>query len=206
MKKKIIYLGIALVMLFSLAGLTACNLTDLAAYKTTAKAELTTYADARCAELSCAEASAAIQQIAADGKDAIEAAATKSDVNIARDAAKADIDAVSQSFTAELESRIKADFLQEFGYELYFGDELLNKFYGLYNGSAVFFIAGVDAAIKNATISGVSFRCNYSWTILVWKDGIFYDLEDIEVIFDVGILTQSDLEQIGVAHAEANVK
>ena len=96
MKKKIIYLGIAFIMLFSLTGLSACGTFDLEQYKTEAKAELTTYADARCAELNCAEASAAIAGLLEQGKTAIDNAATKPAVNTARDAAKADINAVSQ--------------------------------------------------------------------------------------------------------------
>ena len=104
--------------------------------------------------------------------------------------------------SAELEARIKQDYLQEFGYEFYFGKEYLNKFYGLYNESAVFFIPGEDEAIKIVTISGVEFSYNHGWRIIVWKDGIFYNLEnDLESILSSGILTQINVKQIGKIHA-----
>ena len=84
------------------------------------------------------------------------------------------------------------------------GDGSLNKFYGLYNGAAVFFVAGDSCAIKTAIISGVEFSYSYGWTILVWKDGASYDLENTEALFNAGILTQRDIEQIGIIHAKAH--
>ena len=199
MLKKLVVWGIALVMLFSLTGLSACDNIELAQYKATAMTDLTDYAAAKGESNYSEENWAVIQQIVADGKETIDAAATKPAVNTARDKAKADIDAVSQSLTAELESRIKADFLQEFKYEFWF-----DRFYGLYNGAAVFFIEGITEAEKTVTILGIEFSYNRGWTIIVWKDGVFYDLEDIEVIFDAGILTQTNLERIGAVHAETN--
>ena len=66
----------------------------------------------------------------------------------------------------------------------------------------MFFVAGDSCALKTAIISGVEFSYNYDWKIWVWKNGAFYDLENIETIFKADILTQRDIEQIGVIHAK----
>jgi len=99
----------------------------------------------------------------------------------------------------ELKSRIEQDYLQQFGHEFYYSD-----FYGTYGESSVFFILGADLVMKDITISGVKFYGTSNWTILVWNNGNFYDLEEIDKIFELGILTQSNLKQIGRIHAKAN--
>lgn len=99
----------------------------------------------------------------------------------------------------EKEAQIKQDYLSEFGYEFYY-----TEFYGEYNGSAVFYTIGVDDVMKTVTLSGVKFSGNSGWTILVWNEGIFYNLEDIDRIFELNILTQRNLNQIGRIHAKYN--
>jgi len=132
MNKKLVYLGIAFIMLFSLAGLTACGKEDL-------------------------------------------------------------------KLDEELKSRIEQDYLKQFGHEFYY-----SEFYGTYGESSVFFVLGADLMIKDITISGVRFYGTSGWTILVWNSGNFYDLEEIDKIFESGILTQSNLKKIGRIHAKTN--
>ena len=99
---------------------------------------------------------------------------------------------------AELKSRIEHDYLQQFGKEFY------GEFYGTYGESTVFFILGANLMMKDITISGVKFCGTSDWKILVWNDETFYDLEDIERIIELGILTQNNLKQIGRIHAKNN--
>lgn len=67
MGKKIMVLGIALIMLLSLVGLTACN-GDLAQYKTAAKAEITNHVATLNANEYTAENWTLIVQRANEGK------------------------------------------------------------------------------------------------------------------------------------------
>ena len=60
----------------------------------------------------------------------------------------------------ELESKLKADFQEKFGYHFTF-----DKFYGLYNGAAVFLVSDYSPRIKTVTISDIEFSYNYGWTI-----------------------------------------
>jgi len=100
--KKIIYLGIALVMLFSMAGLSACDLDlGLAAYKTTAKSEITSHVQGLTQTNYTPANWTLIEQRADEGKTAVEAAESKSSVDTAVTTAKADIDAVEQKDEVE---------------------------------------------------------------------------------------------------------
>jgi len=199
MIKKLVCLGIVFLMIFSLA---ACQNNELAQYKTAAKTNLETYTESKGQDNYTVENWAIIEGLVAEGKMAVDAAADKSGVDAAATVAKQAINAVltkEEEMDEALENRIKQDYLQEFGRGFWF-----DRFYGLYSGAAVFFIPGDDTAIKTAIISGVEFSYSHGWTILVWKDGSFYDLEDIENIFDAGILTQNDIERIGAIHVVAN--
>ena len=200
MVKKIVCMAVMVIMASSFL---ACeNLpngqdTGLADYKIAAKAALDVYAQDKGANNYSEENWVVIGELVATGKAAIEAAENKPAVDAAYNDAKTAIDAViPEELSEELESRIKADYLKEFGHEFCF-----DKFYGLYNGAAVFFIQGVTDAVKVVTISGLVFSYHTGWTILVWKDGVFYNLENIETIFDAGVLTQADLIKMAAIHA-----
>ena len=95
----------------------------------------------------------------------------------------------------ELENIIKEDYFQQYGYELN-----NHIFYGIYNEAAVFFIPLITREVKTVTISGLEFSYNSGWEIIVWKSGDFYNLENIETIFEEGILTQKDLKRILITH------
>ena len=93
MKKKILGIAIAIVMLFAVAGLAACELNNhtLAEYQAAARVDLTNYAQSRGQTNFTTENWAVIQDYVATGKAAIDAAETKPAVRIARDNAKAAI-------------------------------------------------------------------------------------------------------------------
>ena len=99
----------------------------------------------------------------------------------------------------ELEMEIKQDYFQQYGFELN-----TSEFYGLYKGAAVFFIPGTSTVLTSVTISGLKFSYTSSFEILVWKDGFFYNLQNIETIFEEEILTQNDLKSIHIIHTRRN--
>lgn len=99
-----------------------------------------------------------------------------------------------------LKNRVREDYLQEFDRTFHF-----DRFYGVFNDSAVFFIEADDASIKTVVISGETFTGNSQWIILVWNDGKFYNLENIETILELGILTQENIIQLAHIHAEYDV-
>jgi len=96
MKKKILGIAIAIVMLFAVAGLAACELNNLtlAEYQATARVDLTNYANSRGQTNFTTENWAVIQGHVTTGKAAIDAAETKPAVRTARDNAKAAVGAV----------------------------------------------------------------------------------------------------------------
>lgn len=97
--KKIIYLGIAFVMLFSLA---ACNTDNgLAKYKADAKATIQDYADAKGQANYCETNWSAICGYVAAGKAAVDEAESKATVDIAVSTAKTAINAVSKEIEME---------------------------------------------------------------------------------------------------------
>jgi len=96
MKKKILGIAIAIVMLFAVAGLAACELNNptLAEYQATARVDLTNYAESRGQGNFTTENWAVIQGHVTTGKAAIDAANNKPAVRTARDNAKATVRAV----------------------------------------------------------------------------------------------------------------
>lgn len=146
----------------------------------------------------------AITAILEQGKAAINATAGYGEIKSAFDTAIAAMDAVELTVAIEedIYNTIKQDYYEEYGKEFWF-----SRFYGFHNGAAVFFLLGMDNIEKAITISGVELSFyNSDWTILVYKDGIFYDLEDIAVIFNAGVLSQADLEAIGEVNARPESK
>ena len=119
MAKKFMGLAIAVLLLFSMAGLSACNLTDLAAYKITAKTGLDDYAQEKGECNYCEDNWAAILGIVAGGKTAVDEATNKTAVNTAVTSTKQEIDAVPkeggmQQFPSVLENFELSDFTEEF--------------------------------------------------------------------------------------------
>jgi len=202
MKKKILAIVIALVMLFTAAGLTACGLNNLtlAEYQTAARVDLTNYANSRGRTNFTTENWAVIQGHVTTGKAAIDAAGTKPAVRTARDNAKAAVRAVERennvnnytrhpnsvdTINAQLENRIREDFVQvrsEHGeIDFTMQDVWVNGYFGTYNDSSVVMIRimGIDGppAIGSFMIEDMEFFFNYGHEYLVWNDGNFYTLE-----------------------------
>ena len=97
MSKKLVCLGMALVMLFSLAGLSACDLgNDLAGYKTAAKAGLETYAQEKGEGNYTAENWTVIGGLVTEGKTAVDEAASTTAVDTAVETAEQSINDVPQ--------------------------------------------------------------------------------------------------------------
>lgn len=95
MSKKLVYLGIAGVMFFSIAGLYACDFdNDFEAYKTTAKSELDTYAQNRGESNYCDNNWLTLLGLVDTGKATIDAAVNTEAVDIAVAKAKNAIDNV----------------------------------------------------------------------------------------------------------------
>ncbi|MCL2797653.1 MAG: hypothetical protein FWD58_06340 [Firmicutes bacterium] len=105
-----------------------------------------------------------------------------------------------EQFSTALVDEAREAFLQAFGFDP--GRGYFSTYYGTYDGASVFFRPKTAAVNKIREISGVTFGYSSDWQILVYKDGVFYDLEDIEAIFTAAVLTQSQLEQIAVTHTE----
>ena len=85
MKKKILGIAVAAVMLLAVAGLAACELNNptLAEYRATARVDLTNYANSRGQINFTTENWAVIQGHVTTGKAAIDAAGTKPAVRTA---------------------------------------------------------------------------------------------------------------------------
>ncbi len=207
MIKKIISFIVLSAMVFSLIACwqeTPLSSSELIEYKTKAKDTIETYAEEKMQEVEIAENLAVIEEIVTQAKTMVDEATTKSQIDKAVDSAVQAIDNVKErqlpKIDKELDKTIMQDYLTQFGRAF-----LYEKFYGIYDGAAVFFIPGDDCRVKTVTISGVEFSYNYGWTILVWKDGKFYNLENYELILENSILTQKDIEEIGKVHMAATI-
>ena len=200
--KMFITVAIAVVMLFAVAGLAACEIggnPTIEEYRITAIEALETYATNR-GQSNFTEANwLLVEGHVAYGTGAIKAAETKTAVRTARYNAKAAVRAVPREvvmeITEEALGKIRQDYLNKFDRQFHF-----DRFYGLFNGSAVFFIEADDASVKTVIIAGETFTANSQWTILVWNAGNFYNLEDIDNIFVYGILTRENLSKIVTIH------
>ncbi|MDR3292959.1 MAG: hypothetical protein LBT20_02520 [Clostridiales bacterium] len=95
--------------------------------------------------------------------------------------------------SAELETKIKQDWQEQFG------TELTINYYGTHNDYVVFFVPGMETVITNVKIAGTIFRGNNSWTIYLWKNGSFSNMIDA---YQQGLLTAEDIEKIGFHHRE----
>ncbi len=152
MIKKLIRLTIAVLILFSVAGLTACN-GDLAQYKTDAKAELDTCVATKDEADYSGDNWTKVLGFAAAGKTAIDDAADKAGVDSAVTTAKMAIDAVekegaSMEFPSVLEIFVFSDFTEEF----FEGNTLflvpLNHGYLLYDHVEFYAVSAKDGKLN----------------------------------------------------------
>ncbi|MCL2861710.1 MAG: hypothetical protein FWE22_04800 [Firmicutes bacterium] len=215
MKKKILGIAVAIVMLFAVAGLAACELDNptLAEYQATARVDLTNYANSRGQTNFTIENWAVIQGHVTTGKAAIDAAETKPAVRTARDNAKAAVRAVERennvnnytrhpnsvdTINAELENQLRrgiigSDFIQE---SWTFDDVWVDGFFGIYNDSVAVIMAGgfpFPGLITPLVVAGKYFYFSSSPGILIWHDGYFIPL--LRAYTD-GVITRQSVEKI----------
>ena len=175
--------------------------TNFIAYRTATKWEIENYADKKGQQNYSAKNWAEIVGLVTKGKATINSALNKTVVDAAVTETKNAIDFVCPKNGYKLDEALKKaiaqDYLQEFGTQFW-----LDVFYGLYNGAAVFFERNGDMYGEKIIVSGVKFSFNEGWRIFVWKEGRFYNIKEIDRIFEEGVLTQSDVERLGVIHVE----
>src|SRR5690554_921054 len=149
MMKNISCLGIVTVILFTLL---ACKPDDeLVTYKNTAKEAIKTYAQERKNNYD-EENWLLVSSVVEYGKLSVDNSEDKFQVEAAVTDTKALIANIGKIENKDLGSKIKSDFLQQLGYVFRF-----DRFYGLYDGAAVFFVENDDAVIKTVSIAGVEF-------------------------------------------------
>ena len=107
----------------------------------------------------------------------------------------------------EIKNRILQDYFDTFIRPYYFratiADIWIDGYDGTYNGSVVVNIKRRSsppritfeeiAAIWDETIAGVRFRFHYRDRPIVWRDGVFYEIQEA---FELGFLEQKDLIEI----------
>jgi len=165
--KKILGIAVAIVMLFAVAGLAACELNNptLAEYQATARADLANYANSRGQANFTTENWAVIQGHVTTGKEAIDAAETKPAVRTARDDAKAAVRSVPREVN-EMGTFISLQ--SAFNNELITRANLLDIIY-FHNGGQIFAyddepINHTPSAKDPATLSDeISLRIRTAW-------------------------------------------
>ena len=215
MKQRIFSTMIAIVMLFAVAGLAACELNNptLAEYQAAARVDLTNYAESRGQTNFTTENWTVIQGHVTTGKAAIDEAIKKAGVRTARDTAKAAVGAVPRKnnegsyirhlnsdlrIKAQMENQIRLDYLVEFDLpnDIKFGDVFIPYYFGTYSGSvAVIITAGLDYEDigLSTEVAGINFGQHGLPFILIWNDGNFYQLNEA---YDQKLLTLNNIENI----------
>jgi hypothetical protein len=194
MKKKLVALGLMLIVAFAFA---ACDLGDLDEYKETKKAELTAYVKTLGEADYAVTDWVTIGQIVETGKGNIDAATTKPTVNAALATAKNGIGAILPK-EKKVEEQIRKDYLVKLDdSNIKLESVYIFKRYGIYNDSHAVIIAihGFEPppSIDEMMIEGFAFSFNTGRHITAWKDGEFFSLQ---VAFDKGLLTLENIETI----------
>jgi len=195
MRKIIVFL---MFIVFGLS-LTACEENELAIQKSVAKIAIEAYLPLLDQNTLLVYDWDTLESIVEEAQDNIDSALDKAGVDSVFATAKTALDALI--LNEETNNTIKADFLEEYGYEL------VARYYGRYNDAFVFFIIDSneteEPSSKIISIEGYEFSYNTLWTMLAWKDGVFYNLEETTV-FDDEILTQTNVETIHNIHTNWN--
>lgn len=204
MGKKIMVLGIALIMLFSLVGLIACN-GDLAQYKTDAKAEITNHVATLNADEYTAENWTLIGQRADEGKAEVDNAETKTAVDTAKSAAITTINGISPKEEVVMQRQARITYLEKILKEKNQAATIddvsffRNKFLGIYDGSLVGVLYGgqyhgnFPEVEESVEIAGLTFVWSQGYPILAWNNGEIYGLSEA---FEQNLLTAANLVMI----------
>lgn len=194
--KKIIIIGVILVMLFSLA---ACKGNELAEYKAQAKADLEAYAESKGQENYSEDNWAAILGLVEDGKAAVDAAENKTAVDNAVSTAKEEINAIQRE-VYDIKLQAKQTYLETVlkpeHPEATINDVSFRPFLGIYNGSLVAMFYGgqyhglFPEFVYSIEIAGLTFAWSNGYPILVWNDG---KINSLTAAYEQGLLTKENL-------------
>jgi len=88
-----------------------------------------------------------------------------------------------------IEAQMKQDWQAQFGFPL-----RSDAYLGTFDGAVVMFMAGDDASIRIQVIAGVTFTHSLLSEIFVWKEGVFFTLQNA---YQENILTQENIVAIG---------
>ena len=105
--------------------------------------------------------------------------------------------AESTQLPASVKAEMDAAWLKKEGKNLPWDGE--SGYYGTYDGAVVYIEEGQLTAITEKVVADQKFVWPSSFTINVYKDGVFYDLEGA---YAQGILTQKNIERIAKLHDE----
>lgn len=193
MIKKIICLGVVLVMIVSFFG---CNQgKKLDKYKETANLEIENYAESKGQDNYAIENWAIISRIVTEGRLSVDAAMDKDKLDSVVKTAKLEIDEIPQKEEDSLELQIRQDFLDKLQVSgksnITLNDIEILKNYGIYSDCVVVKMnRGAYPVVTVLNIAGVTFNYKDSNTALVWLDGQFFELEEA---YNQEFLTKADL-------------
>ena len=214
MKKRILSIGIAIVMLFAVVGMVGCELNNptLAEYRATAIIALEAYAGALDEEAFSKADWGRIEGYVESGIDAIKAATTKPGVDAALNTAKSNIggvvNGVNVGITAEIEARIMQtifEHLRKHGYNQHITvADIRISTYGYYNGAVAlnfWHIADGEPPLGDEpwfeSVGGIEFiRDSGCRFIVIWHNDNLFSIT--EAFYEYEILTVEDLIEIQV--------
>jgi hypothetical protein len=191
--KKIILVGIALIMLFSFV---ACNGVSLSRYKSDAKEEIGLYVGSE--SYYTPENLELRRQIVEDGKNAIDKAKKKADVDSAVAMTMDKLNYIFSNTRIDPETRAEIDRLYIKWFEPNNTIEevsrwIMDCYYGQYNDFYFFLFIGWGFLQKDVIIDGLSFSTHNSGGILAVKEDFGGTLEEVH---ENGYITRADLETI----------
>lgn len=109
--------------------------------------------------------------------------------------------AESDTLSEELKKQIVEDFVAyEFGdnyVPMEHGIFRIERYYGSYDGAVAVMLRGskleYTSAFYSETVAGSIIRCNYGNSVMIWKDGSFFTMQEA---YDQGILTAEQVAEI----------
>lgn len=101
------------------------------------------------------------------------------------------------SVSAEVKAEMDKIWLSQKGEKLPWDGE--SGYYGTYDGAVVYIDVGLLGAITEKVVADQKFVWSSSFTIQVYKDGAFYDLE---TAYEKGLLTKENIGTIAKRHEE----
>jgi len=104
-----------------------------------------------------------------------------------------------------LSEKLKKQIVEDFA-AYWYGDDYgskvhgvfqIERYYGSYDGAVAVMLRGskleYTPAFYSETVAGSIIRCNYGNSVMIWKDGSFFTMQEA---YDQGILTVDQVEEI----------